>query len=163
MTFSQTQFQTLFAYHWHTNQRLLACAAKLGEAVYHENPGYGHGSIHDLFFHILRTDRGWRMALETGQQQATSLQGEDFPTLASLEAGCEDEQAAWQTLLNHLSGQEVEDTANLTTLRGQMIGLPRWRVFQHLILHGMQHHTEIAHLLTAKGQSPGDIDFIFFQ
>jgi len=34
---------------------------------------------------------------------------------------------------------------------------------QHLILHGMQHHTEIAQLLTLKGQSPGDIDFIFYE
>jgi uncharacterized damage-inducible protein DinB len=40
---------------------------------------------------------------------------------------------------------------------------PRWRVLQHLALHGMQHATEIAQLLTVKGQSPGDIDFIFYR
>ena len=41
--------------------------------------------------------------------------------------------------------------------------MPLWRVLQHLILHGMQHHAELAQLLTAKGQSPGNLDFIFFQ
>jgi uncharacterized damage-inducible protein DinB len=41
--------------------------------------------------------------------------------------------------------------------------MERWRILQHLVLHGMQHHTEIAHGLTVKGHSPGDIDFIFFE
>jgi uncharacterized damage-inducible protein DinB len=45
---------------------------------------------------------------------------------------------------------------------GESAILPRWRIFQHLVLHGMQHHTELAQLLTAKGQSPGDIDFVFY-
>jgi uncharacterized damage-inducible protein DinB len=53
--FSRSQFQTLFTYHWHTNLRLMECAAKLGEADYKDNPGYGHDSIHDLLFHLLRT------------------------------------------------------------------------------------------------------------
>lgn len=57
--FIKSQFQTLFAYHWHTDQRLITYAAKLSEADYKDNPGYGHGSIHDLLFHVLRTDHGW--------------------------------------------------------------------------------------------------------
>lgn len=77
-------------------------------------------------------------------------------------AGFEQEQLAWQTLLNSLSGAEIENVISLTTLAGQVYPVPRWRILQHLILHGMQHHTELAQLLTAKGQSFGDIDFIFF-
>jgi uncharacterized damage-inducible protein DinB len=159
--FSQTQFQTLFAYHWQTTQRLLAQAAKLSEAEYTAHPGYGHGSIHDLFFHLLRTDQGWRVALETGQQ-AAPLQAEGFPTLAALQAGFANEQAAWQVLLDQLRAEEIEGTIKLVTRRGDLFAPARWRVLQHLILHGMQHQTELAQLLTAKGQSPGDIDFIFF-
>ncbi|HXF60224.1 MAG TPA: hypothetical protein VNK95_01325 [Caldilineaceae bacterium] len=51
----------------------------------------------------------------------------------------------------------------MTSARGQTATLPLWRVLQHLVLHGMQHHTEIAQLLTTKGESPGDIGFIFFE
>jgi uncharacterized damage-inducible protein DinB len=159
--FIKSQFQTLFAYHWHTNRRLMECAAKLSEADYIANPGYGHGSIHDLLFHLLRTDQGWRLGLETGRQ-VSPLRQEDFPNLESLQIGFESEQLAWQALLDTLGEEEIEGDINLTTWRGDVMTFPRWRILQHLVLHGMQHHSELAQLLTAKGQSPGNIDFIFF-
>jgi uncharacterized damage-inducible protein DinB len=159
--FSKSQFQTLFAYHWHTTLHLMACAARLSEADYTDNPGYGRGSIHDLLFHLLRADQSWRLALETGRQSPSSRQ-EDFPTLQSLQAGFEAERLAWQALLDRLGGEEIEGNISLTTRRGDSMTLPRWRILQHVVLHGMQHHAELAQLLTTKGQSPGDIDFIFF-
>jgi len=154
-------FQKLFAYHWHTTMRLIDCASRLDGATYAEHPGYGHGSIHDLLFHLLRTDLGWRRALESGQQQAP-LSAEEFPDLAALRAGFEREQVAWQGLLGELSAEDIAADVTLTTQRGQSVTWPRWHILQHLILHGMQHHTELAQLLTAKGQSPGDIDFLFY-
>lgn len=153
--------QTLFAYHWYITFRLIEYSAKLDEAAYTAHPGYGHGSIHDLLFHILRTDRGWRRGLETGRQQAP-LNPHDFPSLAALRAGFEQEQMAWEALLGGLSAEEIAGDAHLTTLRGELAMLPRWRILQHLVLHGMQHHTEVAQLLTVQGHSPGDIDFIFY-
>ena len=160
--FSKTLFQTLFAYHWHTNGRLLAGAAKLAETDYFANPGYGRGSVHVLLFHLLATHYAWRTALETAQQPAPLL-AEDFPDLAALRTGLEREQAAWQALLSKVSAEQIEGEIALTTRRGRTSSVAYWRVLQHLILHGMQHHTELAQLLTAQGQSPGDIDFIFFR
>ena len=159
--FSESQFQTLFAYHWYTNQRLLEKAGNLSEADYHENPGYGHGSIHDLFFHILRTNSGWRRALESGRQ-LSPLQRELFADLDSIQAGFAREQQAWQTLLDGLTPERVVGSVNLATSRGDVQTIPLWRILQHLVLHGMQHHADLAQVLTRKGQSPGDLDFIFF-
>lgn len=160
--FGTQLFDTLFAYHWHTTNRLLDVATALAGEDYYAPSEFGHGSLHDLFFHLLRTDQGWRIALESGVQQPPLLP-DDFPTLAALRTGFDAESSAWQNYLAALSPQEIEGTANLTTRRGDRFPVPRWRVLQHLILHGMQHHTEIAHLLTARGHSPGDIDFIFYR
>jgi uncharacterized damage-inducible protein DinB len=161
--FSKTLFETLFAYQWHTNARLLASAAKLDPSELAENPGYGRGSILDLFFHLLRAGQAWRLGLETGKQLPSQVQPEDFGTLTALEAGFLEEKAAWETLLGSLSAAEIEGEKTLIDRRGNPFIVPRWRILQHLILHGMQHHTEIAQLLTQKGQSPGDIDFIFYR
>jgi uncharacterized damage-inducible protein DinB len=154
-------FRTLYAYQVHVTNRLLAGAARLTDDEYSEIPGYGHGSIHELFFHVLRTLVAWRTALETGTQPP-GLDGEFFPDLASLREGFAREQGEWDRLLTQLSDDQIADMVVLTSRRGDRFPIARWRVLQHLLLHGMQHQTEIAALLTAKGQSPGDIDFIFY-
>ena len=159
--FSKSLFTTLFAYHWYTNARLLDLSANLSEADYKNSSDYGHGSIHDLLVHLLQTDWAWRQALETGQQQSPLL-AEDFPHLAALRNGFEREREAWQSLLEGLEAGEFEAEISLTTRRGSIRVFPRWRILQHVVLHGMQHHAELAQMLTAKGQPPGNIDFIFF-
>ena len=160
--FDPAAFQTLFAYHAHTQRQLLASAAELDPAAYHRHPGYGHGALHDLFLHGLRTDAAWRIGLETGQQPAP-LPADQFPTLAAVQAGLEAEKHAWQTLLAGLVAAALTGTINLTSQRGTVHAFTRWRVLQHVVLHGMQHHAEIAQLLTAAGRSPGNIDFIFYR
>jgi uncharacterized damage-inducible protein DinB len=157
----QSQYQILFAYHWHTTRRLMELASRLSEFDYKDSPGYGHGSIHDLFFHLLRTDQSWRMALQTGKQLSPLRPG-DYPDLPTLASALDGEQKEWQELLDELSAAAIEAEIALTSWRGNTYHIPLWRVLQHLVLHGMQHHAELAHLLTAKGQSPGNLDFIFY-
>ncbi|HEY3310680.1 MAG TPA: DinB family protein [Anaerolineales bacterium] len=159
-TFAKTQFQTLYSYHWRIRTRLLDGAAKLSDADYRSNPGYGHGSIHDMLFHLLRTENNWRLGLETSQR-LNGIQPLAYSTLTAIQKGVELEQQAWHTLLDKLSEDEIEGHINLFDQRGEVSEMARWRILTHLILHGMQHHSEVAQMLTAKGQSPGDIDFIF--
>ncbi len=155
-------YQTLFSYHWHTTRRLLESAASLDEEVYHDNGEYGHGSVHDLFLHLLRADQGWRIGLETLQQQP-GIQAEDFPTIESITSEFEMEESAWEMYLNGLRDVEIEADLTLTDMRGNPRTFQLWRILQHLILHGMQHHSELAQIFTIKGQSPGNLDFIFYQ
>lgn len=160
--FSKIQFQYLYAYHWDTCQRLLKSAAQVSQEEYFRQHSYGRGSMHSLFFHLFSAARSWRLGLEQGEQ-LPPLNAEEFPTLAAIQRGIAEEQAAWNRLLERLSAAEIEGEISLTDRRGRVWELPRWRILQHVVLHGMQHHAELAHLLTASGQSPGDIDLIFYR
>lgn len=155
------QFEMLFAYHWHVAGRLIACAARLDEADVRAMHGHGHGSIHDTLFHVLFADNGWRQALELGRREAP-LQADDYPTLAALQAGFDAEQAAWSVLLDALGARGVGADTTVTGGRGDAFTFPRWQILQHVVQHGMQHFAEVAERLSEKGQSPGDIDFIYF-
>ena len=158
---TKTMFQTIFAYQWHTYSHLLDLAAQLDEADYKEQTGYGKGSMHDIFFHLVRALNNWRQAMETGER-LYSLNVEDYPTLEAVRAGFKKEQSAWQNFIDNLSAEEFEGDITFTRHSGEVENIARWRVMQHLALHGMQHFAELAHLLTLKGKSPGDIDFIFY-
>jgi len=145
--FIKTQFITLFDYHWHTNRHLMNCAAKLSEADYFDKPGEDHGSIHDLLFHILQADSGWRKGLETGLQQFPLSQS-DHPDLDSLKSGFEREQLSWQALLDSFTEQRIKSSITLKRRNGKEGEFFGWCILQHIVLHGMQYQSEIAQLLT---------------
>ncbi len=155
----QDQYRALFAYHWKVTQRLLECAAKLSDAEYTANPGYGHGSIHALLLHTLITDNAWRRGLIAGAQQPP-LAASDYPDLAAIRQGFADEQAAWEALLADYDDATIINPIALSSARGTL-ERPLWKLLQQVLFHGMQHHTEIAQLLTSYGQSPGDFDFLY--
>jgi uncharacterized damage-inducible protein DinB len=153
--FIENQFSTLFDYHWHTTKQLISSAESLGQADYHDG-------IHEILFHILRADHGWRVALSTGAQQ-TPLSSEAYPDLQTLQSGFESEKIAWQKYLGALSDDDIQAEINLKRANGEEMTFLIWRILQHVVMHGMQHHAEIAQFLTEKGQSPGNIDFLFFR
>jgi uncharacterized damage-inducible protein DinB len=159
---NKQRYTTLFSYTSHTTEQMLTKAALLERADYYAPSIYGHRSIHDLFFHMLATAHSWRVGLESGQQPSR-LQAEEYPSLESIREGFAAERKAWHTLLEGLSDEEIDGPVALTNFRGDVFSMPYWRVFEHLVLHGMQHHTELAQLLTDKGHSPGDIDFLFYR
>lgn len=150
----KAHLQTLFSYHWHTTDRLIEGAARLSEEDY--------GPLHPILFHMLLVSRSWRVSLETGQQPR-ALAAEDYPTRASIAAGFAAERAAWETLLEGLSEEAIGEEMAMRRYNGQQADLARWRVLHQVLLHGMQHHSELAQLLTERGQSPGNIDFILYR
>jgi uncharacterized damage-inducible protein DinB len=158
---TQLQIWTLFSYHWHTTQQLLDFATQLSNEEYFSKTD-DWDSFHQIFFHLLRANQGWRGALETGTQQKP-LNKKDFSDLAVLKVGFEAEKAAWDSYLEKLRVSELQEPVILRRSSGEERTFILWRVLHHLVIHGMQHHSEIAHRLTNFGYSPGNIDFIFFQ
>lgn len=160
--FTKDQYKTLFSYHWYTTERLLSFAAKLSENDYYDKSASSGDSPHEILFHILRADHGWREGLQTGAQQPP-LSRKDYPDLEALKSGFEGEQSAWGEYLESISEDEIKGPIALKRRDGEAMTFILWRILQHVVMHGMQHHAEVAQLLTQKGQSPGNIDFLFYR
>lgn len=160
--FLRTQYKTLFDYTFYTSRILLESAHRISDTDYRANPGYGRGSIHSILLHMINAQHSWRIGLETGQRPQQP-KAEDYPTLQTVEAWSQAESQAWQATLDRLTPDEFEGEMDVTNVNGVTRTIYRWRIFQHVLLHSMQHHSEVAQLLTSYSQSPGDIDFIFFK
>jgi uncharacterized damage-inducible protein DinB len=158
----KSQFELLFAYHFDTTLRLLSMSRELEQGDLDRDPGYGRGSIRTIFIHLLSADRGWRIGLETAQRTRPFDPSRSFD-LDQLQAEFEAESAAFAKFLTDLDDGTLAADIELTTQRGDTHSFPRWKILQHLLLHGMQHHAELAQLLTEKDRSPGDLDFIFYR
>ena len=112
--------KTLFAYHFDTTGRLMDLAENLSESEYHENPGYGRGSIHDLLFHILNADHGWRVGLETGVRPP-SLETNHHADLPSLRERLAQERAAWEAMLAGLTDEQLDVVVEVSAGPGRQL------------------------------------------
>jgi uncharacterized damage-inducible protein DinB len=61
-----------------------------------------------------------------------------------------------------LSDGDLAAVVEIRDWRSQTSQIERWRTLFQMLLHGMQHRSELAQLLTEHGHSPGDIDFIIY-
>jgi len=158
-TFSQT-YQIQFSFHFDETQRLLALARALPEEIYRAKRGYSQDSMHNTFAHLLSASQLWRNVI--ADRAPALLESEDIAGIDALVRLFEIERNGWRELVATFDVVTVLGTIERQSPSGTMV-LTIWQTMQHVILHGMGHHTELARMLTEAGSSPSDIDFLFYQ
>ncbi|KAB8141195.1 hypothetical protein F8S13_20565 [Chloroflexia bacterium SDU3-3] len=166
------EIKLLYAFSDWADARILAACARVGPEQYAAPSagGTGRGGLRETMVHIL--DSMWqdRITLQGYYQHpladeaaydATELHEDAFPTFAALQVRWAAEQREMWAYLDGLSEERLNGT-----IRYVIPGVVRERVvWQFLVaaqLHIMQHRSEAAVLLTAYGQSPGNLEFTLF-
>ncbi len=152
----------LFRYNAHTNHTLLERAAHLTEEQRTATTGFSFDSIYGTLVHIYSAEQLWRKRIQEGISLPRLHTPDDFPTFTDLQAAWQQEEQAMQAYLATLSDADLSGTITYTNLRGVETSLPLWKCLHHVVLHGMQHRSEVAAMLTVLGASPGNIDLIYF-
>jgi uncharacterized damage-inducible protein DinB len=152
--------QTLWAHNTWANEQILRAAAALPAEALRQPVDSGHGSLFGTLLHLVDTEYGWRMICEAGTATPV-LTEEEIPDLAALAARARAEAAAMSAYLATLSDTELGQPP-AAPLNGKPQTLLRWQIVFHVISHGAHHRGESAAALTACGQSPGELDFMFF-
>ncbi|MEP7357892.1 MAG: DinB family protein [Anaerolineales bacterium] len=148
--------------YWATAQ-VLEAAGRLTPEQFsaHVAPDSGRDSLRRILVHALDTETSWRQLLQ-GVEVTPDLNEHDFPDIAVLRAAWDDERESWLAF-----GRSLDRPALNAVFTYQFGSDPArirllWQPIVHVINHGTQHRSEAAQILTAYGQSPGDLDFNYY-
>lgn len=158
----KTILTTAAGYHRWATERILDGAAQLSDEQYRAPGAHGARSVHDTLFHMLRVDNVWRSACERPGGPLSPLTPADYPDLATIRASWGGEAAELARVIAELDDAELAAVVEIRDWQGRASTIERWRTLYQLLLHGMQHRSELAAALTGHGHSPGDIDFIVY-
>ena len=145
-----------FDFHFAETRRMLELARRLSKERFSARDQDSSGGIKATFAHILGADRFWRGVL-TGSVDPAEAEV-DETSLDSLIAWNESERAGWSEFIAELDDGKLVEKYERDLPFGTF-SFTLGQAMQHVILHGHQHHTEIAQLLTGAGHSPGDVDY----
>ena len=151
---------TLFRYNAWANAQIVNRSELVSEAQF--NAVTGDRNLHELLFHAMRTEWVWRVICQEHKGPAQDLRIQDFPTLSKIKDRWLEDDAHLQSFIAGLSDDDFSHPVEVQDRQGNLSSETPWQMLMHIILHSMQHRTEAAALLTDYGQSPGDLDFIFY-
>ena len=143
-------------FHAWANDRILASAAGLSDEELHRPAVLDRGSAFETLRHLMDVDWSWRELCIGHDVGETYVWDHGFALgdLPGIHAFCLDEDARLRGYVESL------DDAALVDRVGTDSTWPRWLILAHVVNHGTQHRSEIAHYLTRCGHSPGDLDLL---
>lgn len=147
---------TLVTYMFWADLRVLDACEKVSsdDFVRVASPDPGWHSLRGTLVHALDTAYGWRAALQ-GIEDAGVIDENRFTDAASLKKRWEDEKASWLAYVSELTDEALNE---IWWSHGES-KRTRWQTIMHVINDVTYHRSEAAAMLTAYGQSPGDLDF----
>ncbi|MEX1071354.1 MAG: DinB family protein [Anaerolineales bacterium] len=155
----------LFDYNYWANFLLMDKAAELDNEHFLAATRFPHGGLRDTFAHLLFAEWIWRERCEgkSPLQGEKMPEAEDFADLARLRDFWIQEEGRMQAYLSKLTDEQAIADLHYTGTKKEPFMLPLEDVLSHVVIHGMQHRSEIAQMLTELGHSPGDIDYSMYR
>ncbi len=152
----------LYNYNYWANGRILATVAQLTPEQFVMPSSYGHSSIRATLLHILGAEWIWRMRCQEGISPPSLLSEEQFSSLQAIRTCWEKEENAMRAYLQSLDDEALLRPVRYRTTDGQPQENVLWHLLTHVVIHGTEHRSEIARMLTEHGHSPGDLGVIHF-
>jgi uncharacterized damage-inducible protein DinB len=154
--------RTLYDYNYWANARVLAAASRVNPEQLTGPARLSHGSLLGTLAHILGTELTWRLRCQEGISPSTLPTSSEFPTLDIVQARWSEEERKMRGYLASLSDEALNATVQYRTTKGIPFENVLWHLLLHVVNHGTQFRAEAGVALTGYGQSPGDLDMLFF-
>ena len=158
---SKAALNSLYEYAHSAMGKLLDKAANLSEAQLKQKFSQGYQSIHETLIHLVSAERRW-LARWQGQTPPAVLTAAELPGIVALRQRWDSIVAERRAYLASLDEEQLQAVVRFSLADQPQHALPRWQLLLHVANHGMQHRSELAAMLSDLGQSPGDMDWVYF-
>jgi uncharacterized damage-inducible protein DinB len=150
----------LVRFHAWANDRILAVAAGLSDEELRRDGVLDRGSAFDTIRHHVDVDWSWRefcLGNDVGDTYVWDhgFALDDLPTIHGF---CLEEDRRLRDYVETLDERGLHEPLAMSEDPNDRI--PRWLILAHVVNHGTQHRSELAHYLTRCGHSPGDLDLL---
>ncbi len=152
---------SLYDYNYWAHGRVLDVAARLDPAELAAPRTLCMGSILDTFVHTMGAEWIWLSRLK-GASPTSLLSATDFPSLDAVRARWRSEEQAMRAFLAGITDDDLQRTVRYSNTKGAPFARQMWQILSHLLNHSTVHRSEVAHVLTELGHSPGDLDMILY-
>jgi uncharacterized damage-inducible protein DinB len=149
---------TLLEYDRWANTLVLAAAERAGEASLDRPRGVGRDTVRTTLAHILEAQSVW-LARWTAAPRASFAAG----SLPVLRESFARSHAALMAFVSAIGDADWERAVDYTDTAGKRHAVPLGQLITHVVNHGTHHRAEAGLMLADDGQSPGDMDYVFFR
>ena len=151
----------LYKYNQWTNKKILDATSMVTQEQFLAPASFPHGGLRGTLVHALFAEWIWRNRWE-GTSPTVRLKPDDFPTFEALRTRWTEEEKLLMAFVENVTDERLNSKFSYKATNGTPYERILWQAMAHLVNHGTQHKTEAAAMLTDFGQSPGDIDMIFY-
>jgi uncharacterized damage-inducible protein DinB len=158
--------EKLIDYNYWANGLVMKNAEKLTDEEFRQENGSGLDSVRDILAHVMLAEWLW---LERMQGKSRILDEfkkffklERYPTIKECYDDWFDIELRMRDFLANMPEEQLTQTFEYARSDGSEYENRYIDIFTQLILHGMQHRSELAVILSKLGHSPGNLDYIVY-
>ncbi|MDP9223549.1 MAG: DinB family protein [Actinomycetota bacterium] len=151
---------TLFGFTYWANRQLLSATREVSVEQFTAPSTITYRDLRGTLVHTLDVEWSWRIRLRGEQPELweTSLVDDDYPTVAALAERWSADESAMREWLESLTDSELTAIADI----GTADRFPLWYYLIHIVTHSEQQRRDAAILLANNGQSPPDLEFLYY-
>ena len=154
------QIRALYEYNEWANGHVIDAARRLDGDDLRRELGASFASVQGNLAHILAAQNLW-LSRWTGSPPPRMAGGDANIETLGQELAASD--GAVRAYVGGLSEDELDRSLSYADTQGNAQRAILWHTLLHMANHGTHHRAEVAMLLTALGQPPRQLDFVFYQ